>query len=219
MYTETMDPLTHILAGAAVADAMNAPTRLGRRALWFSILVAAAPDADLFPALVAAFPANPFSARLFDSGVAVLYHRTWTHALPVLAVAGVLFGVTAWLACGKPRSAMEWVALAWAALTSHTLLDLANGPVRVWLPFSDSWHGWAQAAEGNPLILLPLAVCFLTNHPPKFENRRKLGTLEFLNAAGDRFGRGIGSRIAPAPLALLVLGGIAAGLTVAHYTL
>lgn len=212
-----MDPLTHMLAGAAVADVMTAPPRLGKRALCYAMAVAAAPDIDLLPALAAAFPANPFSDRLFDSGVAVMYHRAWTHALPVLAAVGILLGFAAWRWLGNRARLGEWIALTAAALASHTLLDLANGPVRVWLPFGDGWHGWGQAAEGSPLIVLPLLVCFITNHPPRFENRHRLATLRFLAAIGARLRLTVGARIPPAPLALLTLGGIGLGLAAGHY--
>lgn len=201
-----MDPLTHMLTGAAVADVLGAPPRLGGRGLAFAAILAAAPDLDLVPALIGAFPANPFTDRLFDPDLARLYHRAYTHALPVLLVAGVIFGLVAWRWLDRRGGgAWRWITLALAALLSHTLLDMMNGPVRLWLPFDGEWVGLSREAEGNlPLIVL-LLVCFLTNHPPRFRNRRRLGTLDALEKTGAYLHRTIGSRMGPRALAALTL--------------
>lgn len=200
-----MDPLTHMLTGAAVADATGASKTLGNKALAFSMVLAAMPDIDFLPALVAAFPANPFSDRLFDANVARLYHRGYTHALPLLTLAGIVFGAAAWRWLGEKKRLGLWLSLAVAALYSHTLLDMANGAVRLWLPFDGAWRGMSQAVEGSPLIIGALLICFLANHPPHFKNSRNLGTLTLLNAAGARLNSAIGSRIAPRRLAIITL--------------
>ena len=48
------------------------------------------------PALVAAFPSNPFSSSLFDAGMMHAFHRGYTHALPVLTAVAALAGFAAW---------------------------------------------------------------------------------------------------------------------------
>jgi Predicted membrane-bound metal-dependent hydrolase (DUF457). len=184
--------------------------------LWLSMALAALPDADLVPALIVAFPANPFSAGLFDADTAVLYHRSWTHALPILLAAGFSAGIAGARLLGAGKAYCRWLAVAVLALLSHSLLDMANGPVRFWLPFSDDWVGRDNAVEGSPLIILPLLSCFLTNHPPRFANRRGLSTLTALNMIGKRLSEGLGKVLSPRLLAALVLGGIGIGLAAMH---
>ena len=200
-----MDPLTHMLVGAALADSCSAPGRMGRGALPYAMALAAAPDLDVVPALVAAFPSNPFSSALFDSGMMLALHRGWTHALPVLAVVSIAAGLIAWPASGGKGARRDWIVLAALALITHSLLDMINGAVRTWLPFSREWIGWSQAPEADPLLLAVLLTCFLTNHPPRFRNARGLGTLAALEGVGKWFSGAIGGRIAAKPLAILSL--------------
>lgn len=211
-----MDPLTHILVGASVADVLSAPRRLGSGATWFSMFMAAAPDVDMAPALVVAFPANPFTSALFDQRTALLYHRGWTHALPVMLIAGLAAGLAMNRLYGKGGNASGWIALAWTSLLAHSVLDMANGPVRFWLPFRDGWMGWSAATEGNPLILLMLAVCFATNHPYEPKREPTLGTARAVAGFCRRLQSVVGSRIGPAALAGATLAAAALVLLAAH---
>lgn len=173
-----MDPLTHMLAGAAVADLAAAPTRLGKGALIFAMALAAAPDLDVLPAFFARFPSNPFAnTGLFDPALMREWHRSWTHALPVQLAAGGVLGLAAFLLNRKTRLGL-WVLLAWLALASHTLLDMANGAVQLWLPFRKDWIGWMQLYEPAVLpITVAFLFCFLANHLFSFQNTHSLATL------------------------------------------
>lgn len=194
-----MDPFTHMLTGAAIADACSAGKRLGRGAVTFAALLAAAPDVDVIPAVVVAFPSNPFSRDLLDTRMLLAVHRGYTHAFPVLACAALLAGLVVRAGWGREKSWLRWAVLAAAALFSHSLTDMLNGAVRAWLPFSPDWIGWGQSPEADPLILAILCLCFLANHPLHFENKHGLATLAALERLGrwvqGYIGRRINSRL------------------------
>lgn len=203
-----MDPLTHALAGAAVADVLGAPERLGRAALPFAMILAAAPDLDVLPAVVAAFPSNPFTGALLDPRMMQLYHRGYTHALPILLAAAIAFGLAGWRMSGQTGRRRHWVALAVAALVSHSLLDIANGYVRFWLPFSTAWVGWGYAPEGDPVLILVLGAVLMANHPFRFVNKHTLGTLDILEKTSGALHHAIHPRIGARALSLIGLAAI-----------
>src|SRR5262245_56598397 len=78
-----MDPPTHALLGATIAQAFFAP-RLGRRALWWGAAAAALPDADV---IAIAFQ---------GSWGEIVHHRGMTHALWFGPVVGALTGYLVW---------------------------------------------------------------------------------------------------------------------------
>ena len=197
-----MDPLTHGLAGVVVSDLCPFPGRGRVVALWAAV-AAVLPDIDTVPAFIAAFPANPFSASLFDADVMRAYHRGYTHALPVLLAAGLPLAAAAYFVSGRRGAWWRWLVVIFAAFGSHVVLDMANGAVRLWLPFSGEWRGWGAAAEASPLVLLPLILCVLTNHPPTFGLSDRVGTLHAVERAGGWLSRKIGNRF-PAPAIALV---------------
>jgi inner membrane protein len=117
-----MDPPTHGLLGAVIGQAFFART-LGRRALGWGAALNMLPDVDvlLIPAL---------------GGLAEWrYHRTVTHGLAVLAVAGVVAG---WALSRRDRGRHRrtWTALALAALLAHPIADAFTtyGTV-LWWPY------------------------------------------------------------------------------------
>lgn len=203
-----MDPLTHALAGAAVADVVGMPGEMKRAALPFSMILAAAPDVDVIPALVAAFPSNPFTVALFDPGMMQRYHRSYTHAFPIMAAAAIAFGLFGWRLWGGGGSWRRWIMIAAAALASHSLLDIANGYVRLWLPFSKNWIGWGYAPEGDPLLLAAFGVVFLANHPFHLTNRYNLGTLAALEKTSNAIHDAVRPRVGVRTLALLGLAAV-----------
>jgi inner membrane protein len=115
-----MDPPTHGLLGAVIGQAFFARA-LGRRALGWGAALNVLPDVDvvLIPAL---------------GGLAEWrYHRTATHGLAVLAVAGLAAGwALARRARGENRRA--WTLLALVALLAHPLADAftSYGTVLLW---------------------------------------------------------------------------------------
>lgn len=201
-----MDPLTHILAGAAVSDVIEAPNARHAAALPFAATLAALPDIDVLPAFLAAFPRNPFSsAGLFDMDVMRAMHRGVTHALPVLLAFGAAAALVIWLATGRKRAFPGWLLLAETALLSHIILDMCNGPVQLWRPFSDAWVGWGQSPEADPLVLAALGVNLLANHPPKWQRGGGLATVRLLENTGEKLHQSIRSRLSARATAILAL--------------
>ena len=108
-----MDPLTHGLLGATVAQAAFG-RRLGRSALAWGAFAAMLPDADV--ALI------PFSGPLGEW----TYHRGITHSL--LVVPFVAWGLAALVARRRPADGAfrRWLTLFLVALLSHPLLDMCT---------------------------------------------------------------------------------------------
>jgi inner membrane protein len=123
-----MDPPTHGLLGAVIGQAFFART-LGRRALGWGAALNMLPDVD-----VVAIP-------LLGGLAEWRYHRTVTHGLAVLAVAGLFIG---WALSRRHRdqSPRAWMALAVLALLAHPLADAftSYGTVLLWP--SDHRYAW-----------------------------------------------------------------------------
>ena len=201
-----MDPLSHMLAGAVVFDCLPMVNATGKRGLAAAMVAAAAPDLDVVPALVAAFPTNPFSREgLFDPDLLLRLHRGYTHALPILLIAAVLFGPLLWRSLGRRGTWCGWSLVVLTAFLTHILLDMVNGSVRLWLPFSERWIGWGQFPEADPFLIAVLLVPFLANHPFHFENRHHLGTLTALERIGAWLHARLTARVGARRLALLCL--------------
>ena len=143
-----MDPVTHAVLGASLAQAACG-RRLGRTAALAGAVAGVLPDADVFIRSAA------------DPLVAVAAHRGFTHALVFVPV-GALVAVLPWLLrpAGRAggRGLVLWLAAAVAYL-SHVLLDAATsyGTQLLW-PFSDHRAGWDWIAVVDPAFTLPLAA-------------------------------------------------------------
>lgn len=125
-----MDTITHSLLGATIGQAFF-KKRLGPKATGLGALAAALPDLDV----------------LVGSGVdqVFTFHRSYTHALPVEAVAAGLFAL-ALVRWQRTRSApapyLPWFLLFLTTLFSHALLDWCTSyGVMLMLPFT--WHRYA----------------------------------------------------------------------------
>jgi hypothetical protein len=82
-----MDNLTHALTGALVCDALPFTKRLGSKASWAAALVAAAPDLDMLPAIIANFPPTTFSRHALFAGELVRrFHGAESHSLFLYAL-------------------------------------------------------------------------------------------------------------------------------------
>ena len=132
-----MDPITHALAGCAIADA-GFRRRLGPRSVAAGALLAASPDIDLF------FRWFPGLRTRFDGLADVWFtHRALTHAFSVQLAMAVPLGLLAYLCGRRAGGRWSWMLLALLALFSHTLLDLANSwGTRAFLPWSEAWAAW-----------------------------------------------------------------------------
>lgn len=144
-----VDPVTHVLLGATLGQAVAA-RRLGlRTAALAGGLAAFAPDADVFIR----------SAR--DPLLAIEYHRGFTHAL-VVAPAAAAIVASLWLFRRVWREAGKWSWIWVACLAgyvSHTLLDAATsyGTQLLW-PFSRQRFGWDLISIIDLAFTLPLLV-------------------------------------------------------------
>lgn len=81
-----MDPLTHVLAGAAVAQ-VGFRSKLGREAGWVAAFVACTPDLDIFVPRVIDWLGQP---QLLDR---LVYHRGPSHAILAVPILALLFAL------------------------------------------------------------------------------------------------------------------------------
>ncbi len=109
-----MDPVSHALVGAAIGSlAMSSNPAVTQAAYWAATAGAVLPDADI-------------AARWVGGEMAYLvYHRTWTHALPgLVGIPAVVALALRWVFPGVPWGVM----FLWAVLgaLSHICLDVTN---------------------------------------------------------------------------------------------
>lgn len=151
-----MDPLTHTLVGAGLAQ-----TRLGRlrelpRGLAAGTLIVGAnlPDVDV-------------ACYLVSSDFALAHRRGWTHGVLAMAVLPLALAAAAWLLHRLPRrrtrspgagpSLLPILALAAVAVWSHPLLDWLNTyGVRLLAPFDWTWFYGDAVFIVDPWIWLLL---------------------------------------------------------------
>jgi inner membrane protein len=146
-----MDPLTHTLVGAALAE-----TRWARR------------TALAFPALLIAsnLPDVDGIAYLIDSDVALFHRRGWTHgvAAPVIfppLVAGLALAWDHWVRSRpsvEPPVRPRWIlGLASLGVLVHLILDWLNSyGVRFLMPLDGRWFYGDVLHIVDPLIWLVL---------------------------------------------------------------
>ncbi len=151
-----LDPVTHTLAGAALAETgLKQRTALGTATL---LLAANLPDID-----VAAYLDGPMTALWFRRGIThgVL---AWI-VLPLLLTGAVMLWdrwVRRWggRRAAKPVIGRQILVLATVGVATHPMLDLLNTyGIRLLMPFSDRWFygdslfivdpwAWAVLASG-----------------------------------------------------------------------
>jgi inner membrane protein len=141
-----MDPLTHALLGATVAQATLGP-RLGRKAWMLGALGGVLPDADIL------------ISSASDPLLAIEYHRHFTHSFAFVPIGGLL-AAAPWLARKQNRA--DWrpiLAAATLGYATHGLLDACTnyGTHLLW-PFSDARAAWHWVTTIGPLLTLILLV-------------------------------------------------------------
>ena len=146
-----MDPLTHIVLGAAVAIAGTRLRTSRRAAALAGVAGGLLPDADVV--------LRSASDPLF----AVEYHRHFTHSLAFLPVIATLGAVIAmWLLRAFKRPA-EWRQLWSPALLgglSHVICDAwTSYGTRLWWPFDQTRVSLDWISVIDPLFTVPLAAC------------------------------------------------------------
>ncbi len=161
-----MDNLTHALTGTLVCDALPFTQRLGSKAPWAAAFVAAAPDLDMLPAIIANFPPTTFSRRALFAGEWVRrFHRAESHSLFLYALIFIPLAYLAWRWSRKQGSLRQWALLVLICLLSHTFLDLNNRyGIRPWLPFSDARYALGIFSLFDVPLLIILGAVFILNH-------------------------------------------------------
>lgn len=141
-----MDPLTHALLGASVAQVALGP-RLGRKAWMLGALGGMLPDADIL------------IRSASDPLLAIEYHRHFTHAFAFIPVGGLVAALP-WLVQKKNRP--DWrpmLAASTLGYATHGLLDACtNYGTHLFWPFSDSRTAWHWITTVGPLLTLMLLV-------------------------------------------------------------
>lgn len=147
-----MDPLTHALLGAAVAQS-TLPATEGRKALLLGAAAGTLADADVLMRLVSD-PAVPWEV-----------HRHATHALLFSPVGGLLAALPFLVAAASLRARWRMTLLAATlAYTTHGLLDACTSyGTSLLLPFSGARAAWDVIAIVDPIFtFLLLAGALLT---------------------------------------------------------
>ena len=155
-----MDPITHTLLGATLAD-----TRLGRttrHATAVLVVGANLPDVDVL-------------SYFMGGDFALGFRRGPTHGVPALLVLPALLGLAAWLwgrwrpaRPGAPPLSVPWLfALAYLAVVSHPALDWLNTyGMRWWMPFDGSWTYGDSVFIVDPWLWLVLGGVWLLGRRP-----------------------------------------------------
>jgi len=145
-----VDPVTHVLLGAAAARAV-AGRRLGNAALLPGAFGALLPDMD---ALI---------RSASDPLLYAEFHRHFTHSLAFIPVGGAIASLPWTARKGRPRpERVAYLAAAVAGITTHGLLDASTtyGTRLAW-PFSSARFGWSFISIVDPLFTLILLVGIL----------------------------------------------------------
>ena len=140
-----MDPLSHVLLGAATGQAIGGGRR--RIAALAGAAGALLPDADVL------------IASGTDPLLALEYHRQFTHSIVAAPVGAVIVAALLWMLM---RRRVEPARLYWPALVgylSHIFLDACTsyGTQLLW-PFTDTRFAASIVAVIDPLITLVLLV-------------------------------------------------------------
>lgn len=147
-----MDSLTQIVLGGCVAAAA-VPAAHRRRAALAGAVLGTLPDLDSFPMRWAGV----------DAVTLVTWHRGPSHALPVLA----LFGLLLWWLLRRWWSPVReaprrWLLAIWLALLTHPLLDAFTVyGTQLWWPLPQRPTMWSSVFIIDPGYTLALLVAFV----------------------------------------------------------
>ena len=165
-----MDPLSHVLVGAAVAKSFRAP----RAHFWALALIAEWPDLDVF------FPLLGFGSLPF-------VHRSWTHSISMSApVALATWGLLErWRPWHPAKSAAAYVLAAW----SHVLFDwmTSYGTPLLWPFYSGHFSlDWLSNLSLGPLFIVGMGLAvsrYANSHRVRIMSFTWLALAIFLEAS------------------------------------
>jgi len=155
-----MDSLTHIVLGAAVAEA-TLGRALGNKALVTGAVLATLPDVDVL---------IPFGSAVAN----FTWHRSFTHSLIILTLITPLLSWLGYRFSGRQHG-LRWLACVWLALTTHVLLDsfTVYGTQMLW-PLTDYPVAWSTIFIIDPVYTVPLLTGLVFAALSKSQYRRKI---------------------------------------------
>lgn len=160
-----MDPVTHALTGALIAQ-----TGFSRRLGGYSTLAMAA---------VAMFPDIDIIYRLESLPTYIENHRGLTHSFVGILGSGILLGAILGR-IDKKRRYLAWIAACWVALLSHQVLDLVTSyGTQILYPFNMNRYylDWVFIIDFflSGILILFLMLC--RKIPEQSERKAKLGLM------------------------------------------
>jgi len=173
-----LDPLTHTLTGAALADAgLRERTPLATATL---VIGANLPDVDAFTYFV-------------SPDVALYWRRGWSHGvvawivLPLLLAGAVLLYDRWWRRRRRPDAAPArpgpLLLLAGLGVATHPFLDWLNTyGIRLLMPFDDRWYYGDILFIVEPWLWLILGGATFLNHSATWRSRAAWGVLAVLTS-------------------------------------
>ncbi len=142
-----MDPITHGLAGAAIALALRKQEQPVLATFLLGAGAAMLPDLDV---LIGSH-GDPLSH--------LLYHRHFTHSLIFIPFGGLLAALIARLTFARTFKFLQLWFLATLAFASHCLIDSSTSyGTQLFWPFSDKRVAWDIVSIIDPIVTLLLLV-------------------------------------------------------------
>jgi len=160
-----MDPVTHGLAGALIAEA-GFLQRLGRRCRPSLIVAAMFPDIDIL-------------YRIHGLPKYIENHRGLSHSFVGIIAAGILFGAVLGR-FDEERRYLPWMAACWAALFSHQLLDLITSyGTQLLYPFENTryFFDWVFIIDIFLTAIFLIFIILCRTKPQFAERRAKIGLI------------------------------------------
>ncbi len=153
-----MDPLTHVVSGVLLGQAVKSRFGAARGIVPFAALAAWIPDVDNF---------LPGGAEIY-----LRYHRGITHSWIGGGALGILLALTFWLLTRRRLSFPKLAGVAVVGVYIHVFLDLITSyGTQIWLPFSDARATLNAVFIIDPvftLAMLALAIAAATKRAPRF---------------------------------------------------
>jgi inner membrane protein len=160
-----MDPVTHGLAGALIAEAGFAQ-KLGNRSRYLLAGAAMFPDLDII-------------YRIEGLPTYIANHRALTHSFLGLLFSGALIGAVIGR-IDEERRYLPWIAACWVALFSHQILDLITSYGTVVLyPFSKTrfYFDWVFILDGFLTGTLLISLILARLNPSRGHHRARTGLI------------------------------------------
>ena len=206
-----MDPLTHALAGAAIAQ-VGFRSKLGREAGWVAAFVACTPDLDIFVPRVIDWLGQP---QLLDR---LVYHRGPSHAILAVPILALLFALPWFFARrlaarrARRRQLVDRVSqtptetlspaapaapagFGWylgcclAAVATHGLLDMCTSYGTQWYwPVSSVRAAWHCVPIIDllltPILLITVLACYVVRRLRTSRAASRVALVGLILAAG-----------------------------------